>query len=145
MTCELPHPSLCPRSICPSFPSTDSTSPLSIPLSVSFLSVYMYNHNAHIMNSEICLDYRPSYKRASPKDIPKTVIFCRRTLWQYFTNTFVHFPRSQIVSMFHASLTDETKKSIYSKFTSSTSTLRCLISSIAFGMVSTNSNSITIN
>ena len=76
---------------------------------------------------------------ASPRDIPKTVIFCRRkdmvaVLYKHLRSCS-KIPDS--VSMFHASLTDETKKSIYSTFTSSSSTLRCLISSIAFGMVST--------
>ena len=38
--------------------------------------------------------------------------------------------------MYHASLSDETKKHVFSMFASSRSSLRCLVSTIAFGMVS---------
>ena len=40
------------------------------------------------------------------------------------------------VSMFHASLTEETKRAVYDDFTSHSSQLRCLVGTIAFGMVS---------
>ena len=43
------------------------------------------------------------------------------------------------VSMFHASLTDETKRAVYHNFTSESSPLCCLVGTVAFGMVSTTS------
>ena len=39
------------------------------------------------------------------------------------------------VGMYHASLTQHTKSSIYCEFRSTTSSLRCLVATVAFGMV----------
>ena len=74
--------------------------------------------------------------RTSPGDIPKTVIFCQTKDMVAAMYKLLRFKIPDCVSMFHASLTDETE--IYSKFTSSSSKFRCFLSSIAFGVVSIN-------
>lgn len=44
--------------------------------------------------------------------------------------------KKQYVAMFHASLTDDTKTTIYTEFSQSTSQICCLVATVAFGMVS---------
>lgn len=68
---------------------------------------------------------------------PKTIIFCRT---KAVAGSIYYFLRARVprgmVSMFHAKLTTETKNSLFREYSSTTSRLRCLIATIAFGMVS---------
>ena len=51
---------------------------------------------------------------------------------QFFHN---YARNKQHVAMFHASLTEETKAAIYSECSRSTSSIQCLVATVAFGMV----------
>ena len=70
---------------------------------------------------------------------PKTVILCQRK--EAVSNIYKHLKKvaqvPHMVTMFHASLREETKKAVYTEFSSTTTTLRCLVATIAFGLVST--------
>jgi superfamily II DNA helicase RecQ len=76
-------------------------------------------------------------KLKDPKNMPKTVVFCRTknvaARIYYFLSK--EAASRECVSMFHASLTDETKASVYRTFSSSNSVIRCLCATVAFGMV----------
>ena len=70
---------------------------------------------------------------------PKVVVFCSRkdavsTIFQFLRQSA---KTKESVAMYHASLTDDTKKHIYTDFSTPHSTIRCLVATIAFGMVST--------
>jgi superfamily II DNA helicase RecQ len=75
----------------------------------------------------------------NPQQLTKTAIFCRRkesvvTIYQYLKKVAKFH---SYVGMFHASLKEETKRAVYDHFISPSSPLRCLLVTIAFGMVST--------
>ena len=73
-----------------------------------------------------------------PKILPKTVIFCKTKNAAAKVYLFLHKAASSqdAVSLYHASLTEETKTHIYTMFSSSESVIRCLCATVAFGMVS---------
>ena len=71
---------------------------------------------------------------SDPHQYPKTVIFCKRketvcAVYEYLKVA----SKSSYVTMYHASISDETKDAVYSAFVSGR--LCCLVSTIAFGMV----------
>ena len=72
------------------------------------------------------------------KDIPKTLVFCRtkEAAVNMYRLLLQSSSRRDYVSMFHASLTKATKQAIQHNFQSPTSALRCLVATVAFGMVS---------
>ena len=70
-------------------------------------------------------------------DVPKMIIFCQSKdaavkIYRFLSGSAY---RKESVSMFHASLTQNTKRVIQEKFQSSTCILRCLVATVAFGMV----------
>ena len=72
---------------------------------------------------------------SDPHLYPKTVIFCGRkevicNVYQYLK---VAAKLPYYVTMYHASISDETKEAVYSDFVSGR--VCCLVSTIAFGMV----------
>jgi len=54
-------------------------------------------------------------------------------LFQFLQHSAKH---KELVGMYHASLTEQTKREIYRRFCSPTSQLCCLVATIAFGLVS---------
>ena len=73
-----------------------------------------------------------------PKSLPKTVIVCKTKSVAAKVYLFLCKAASSqdAVSLYHASLTEETKTHIYTTFSSSESVIRCLCATVAFGMVS---------
>ena len=76
-------------------------------------------------------------KKPNPSSIPKTLIFtttkniaCR--VYSFLSSAAAN---RQYIGMYHASLTNETKQQLRLEFAGQT-TLRCLVATIAFGMVS---------
>lgn len=73
-----------------------------------------------------------------PQTFPRCIIFCKRK--EVVSNVFQflrHCARKrEFVAMYHASLTENTKKEIYDQFANPFSHIRCLVATIAFGMVS---------
>ena len=69
--------------------------------------------------------------------IPKTLIFCRWKETAANIYCFLSYSAAcrEHVSMYHASLTEHSKREIYIHFSSRFSRLRCLVATIAFGMV----------
>jgi len=77
-----------------------------------------------------------------PKKLPKTIVFCRtKTLaakvYLYLRNAA---SSQDAVSLYHATLTEQTKTSIYNTFSSTNSIIRCLCATVAFAMVSSSWN-----
>ena len=72
---------------------------------------------------------------SDPHTFPKTVIFCKRkqTVCSVYQYLKVASKASEYVTMYHASLSDETKEAVYSSYVSGR--ICCLVSTIAFGMV----------
>ena len=73
----------------------------------------------------------------TPLAIPKTLIFSPTKDAVYKIFSSLHIPRAHknAVYLYHASQSQETKAYVQSTFKSSTSQLRCLSVTIAFGMV----------
>ena len=72
-----------------------------------------------------------------PDNIPKTLIFCKTKaqcvkIRNMLTKVTAH---KGLTTMYHATLSDETKKFIYYNFITAGSDLRCIVCTIAFGMV----------
>ena len=72
-----------------------------------------------------------------PDNIPKTLIFCKTKaqcvkISNMLTKVTAH---KGLTTMYHATLSDETKKFIYYNFITAGSDLRCIVCTIAFGMV----------
>ena len=72
-----------------------------------------------------------------PEDIPKCLLFAqtKNIACKIFSFLRRFSLDRRYVSMYHASLTQRTKEFLRSEFSSSRSHLRCLVSTIAFGMV----------
>ena len=78
-----------------------------------------------------------SFKSLTQGDIPKTIVFAQTKavvckLYKYLTAAL----GSTVVGMYHASLTPTYKQSLQRQFSSNESSLRCLVATVAFGMVS---------
>ena len=73
-----------------------------------------------------------------PKSLPKTLVFCRTKTSAAKVYLFLRKAASSpdAVSLYHASLTEETKTHVYNTFSSSDSVIRCLCATVSFGMVS---------
>ena len=73
----------------------------------------------------------------APETFPKTQIFCstKSLACQILTFFKCNNVQGSFINMYHASLSEETKKAIYELFASPLSPLRCLVSTVAFGMV----------
>lgn len=75
----------------------------------------------------------------NPEAIPKTLIFAQKKavackLFFFLSNSAA---KREFVGMYHASLTHETKFHYQREFTKQGS-VRCLVATVAFGMVSAN-------
>ena len=74
-----------------------------------------------------------------PSSVPKTLIFTqtKNIACKIYAWLSEHAATKTRVSMYHASLTHSTKAQIQQHFSSSEGDLRCLVSTVAFGMVNT--------
>ena len=74
----------------------------------------------------------------SPENFPKTLIFCKTKTQCVKVYTLLRSMSAHkgLVSMYHATLSEETKAFLYRHFSARQSDLRCLVCTIAFGMVS---------
>ena len=74
-----------------------------------------------------------------PHTVPRTVIFCRRknVVCSVFEFLRQCAKNKRCAAMYHASLTETTKREIYDQFSNPRSHVCCLVATIAFGMVST--------
>ena len=73
-----------------------------------------------------------------PEKFPKTLIFCKTKMqcvkvYGMLCSMSAH---KGIVSMYHATLSEETKVHLYRHFSAIQSALRCLVCTVAFGIVS---------
>ena len=77
-------------------------------------------------------------KDINPHTYPRTVIFCSRksTVSSVFQFLRQCAKDKRCVAMYHASLTEATKRDIYEQFSNPLSYVCCLVATIAFGMVS---------
>ena len=77
-------------------------------------------------------------RHTTPESFPKTLIFCKTKMQcvNVYTMLCSISPHKGLVSMYHATLSEETKVFLYRQFSASQSDLRCLVCTIAFGMVS---------
>ncbi len=73
----------------------------------------------------------------APDQFPKTIVFCKTKLDCVKVYNFLSKGTQvkAIVSMYHATLMEETKHFIHDQFADQASDLRCLVSTVAFGMV----------
>ena len=73
----------------------------------------------------------------TPSAIPKTLIFSptKDAVYKIFSFLHVACTHKNAVCMYHASQSQEMKAYVQSTFKSSTSQMRCLSATIAFGMV----------
>lgn len=71
--------------------------------------------------------------------IPKSIVYVQTKdmAWKVYSYLQRVCARHSYVGVYHASLTQATKAHIYQEFRSGGSTLRCLIATVAFGMVCT--------
>ena len=69
--------------------------------------------------------------------IPKTIIYVatKNMAWKVYSTLHREAAKRCYVSVYHADLTSHTKSAIYREFKSSGSSLRCLVATVAFGMV----------
>ncbi len=72
----------------------------------------------------------------SPSHFPKTLVFCRTKFECVKVYNLLSKPAhlKSMVSMYHATLFDETKHFLHGQFTQQASDLSCLVSTVAFGM-----------
>ena len=71
----------------------------------------------------------------SAEDIPKTIIFChtKEVTCKVYEFLMRASPKRDYVAMYHANLTQHTKKYVYDNFRGGQ--IRCISATIAFGMV----------
>ena len=69
--------------------------------------------------------------------IPKMLIYVqtKNMAWKVHTVLQGEAAKRCYVGVYHANLTPHTKSAIYSQFKSAGSSLRCLVATVAFGMV----------
>ena len=72
--------------------------------------------------------------------IPKMIIYVQTKdmVWKVYQYLQREALKRCYVGMYHASLTSTTKSAIYQSFVGTTYTLRCLVATVAFGMVCNN-------
>ena len=65
--------------------------------------------------------------------IPKMLIYVQTKdmAWK----VYIHLQRQCVTGIYHANITQTTKAAVYREFRSSGSPLKCLIATVAFGMV----------
>ena len=75
--------------------------------------------------------------KACTTSFSKTLVFCKqkRTVCDVYFHLKHAVKSTKFVTMYHASLSSETRYHVSSVFSSVESQLRCLVSTIAFGMV----------
>ncbi len=78
---------------------------------------------------------------------PKTLIFCKqkKTVCDVYFHLRHMLKSASLLAVYHASLSAETKEHVSSLFSSTDSQLRCLVSTIAFGMVSIDTHTILVS
>ena len=80
-----------------------------------------------------------SLKITSPASVPKTLVFTQTKdqAWKIFHMLQGASTKKEYVGMYHASISQNTKTALQHLFKSDDSTLRCLVATVAFGMVCT--------
>ena len=75
--------------------------------------------------------------KRSPSEINKVIVYVptKNTACKVYHFLRAASTNKQSVGMYHADLTQATKSSVYQDFTRSCSVVRCLVATIAFGMV----------
>ena len=68
--------------------------------------------------------------------LPKTVIYCQTKETTVAIYRLLRAGTDNSVAVYHASLTEETKKAVYVEFCRPESRIHCLIATVAFGLVS---------
>ena len=76
-------------------------------------------------------------KSATYTDIPKTIVYVQTKdmAWKVYHFLQEAALKRCYLGMYHANLTSSTKSSVYQSFKGGSSTLRCLVATVAFGMV----------
>lgn len=74
--------------------------------------------------------------KGSLDPLPKMVIYCQTKELSVSLHRLLRINASSAVAVYHASLTEETKKAVYEEFCHPGSQIRCLIATVAFGLVS---------
>lgn len=71
--------------------------------------------------------------------IPKMIVYVqtKNAAWRVYSCLQKESAKRSYVAVYHASLTQTTKLAVYEDFRSSGSSLRCLVATVAFGMVCT--------
>ena len=74
-------------------------------------------------------------------DIPKTIVYVQTKdmAWKVFHFLEQTAAKRCYVGMYHANLTSHTKSVVYQDFRGSSSSLRCLLATVTFGMVGVHS------
>lgn len=69
--------------------------------------------------------------------IPKVILYVQTKdmSWRLYSHLLSEGVSRGTIDIYHASLTPETKSRVYREFRSSSSPLKCLIATVAFGMV----------
>lgn len=69
--------------------------------------------------------------------IPKMIVYVRTKdmAWKVYSHLLRESVQRCYLGVFHADLTQATKSSVYQNFRSNGSSLKCLIATVAFGMV----------
>ena len=106
-------------------------------LEVSVLYTHSYLRSESIVQDDLS-GIATKLTSSDPNSIPKTIIFFNTKALVLRAYTYLRNQAYQkhYVGAYHSSLTDETKQFISHSFSSSTAEMRCLCSTIAFGMVS---------
>ena len=73
--------------------------------------------------------------KMNSSSLPKTVIFCSKKETVSSVYHFLHCSDRSSVTMYHTSLTEHPNKAVYNEFSKQTPHIRCLVSTLAFGMV----------
>lgn len=69
--------------------------------------------------------------------IPKMIVYVQTKdmAWKVYSHIQRESAERHYIGVYHASLTQATKRAVYLDFKCSGSTMRCLIATVAFGMV----------
>ena len=75
-------------------------------------------------------------ERRSIDSFPKTLIYSQTKELTVALYRYLRINANRAVAVYHASLTEETKKAVYVEFCRPGSQIHCLIATVAFGLVS---------
>ena len=99
---------------------------------------FNYVHKNYRYNTQSDLDGLAKFLRlATDIDIPKTIVYVQSkdVAWKVHHLLQQAALKRCYVGMYRADLTSHTKSVVHQHFRGSSSTLRCLVATVAFGMV----------